>query len=284
MPLRRGVVPVVICGALQLVLTRAGEGQLPAQAARARFLQQSDIVFTGTVVQAGASALKTLPPSPNTVLVTVNEILERPKSVGLAPGDTVTVQVRDAAPFRTGVQATFYTQGWIFAESIAVREVGHEMVAAAAAPKVQQESVLQLRQQAQEEQLRARIAAADRVLVGRVVSTQPATMAAFQAVRPPITEHDPDWQEAVIAVEATLKGELTERVVVRFPRSMDVAWYGAPRFSEGQEGTFILQVDEVTGTPRAMLAGAPVTSFTALDQLDVLSKADSARVRALLRR
>jgi len=98
-----------------------------------------------------------------------------------------------------------------------------------------------------------------------------------------ITEHDADWQEAIIQVEDGIKGaQVGERVVVRFPGSRDVAWVGTPRFAVGQEGTFVLHKDSTTGAPLTMLAGQAVPAYTALHQVDVLSKQDATRVRAMI--
>jgi len=71
---------------------------------------------------------------------------------------------------------------------------------------------------------------------------------------------------------------------VRFPGSSDVAWVGTPRFAVGQEATFLLHKDSTTGSPFAMVAGQSVPAYTALHQVDVLSKADALRVRALIRK
>jgi len=71
---------------------------------------------------------------------------------------------------------------------------------------------------------------------------------------------------------------------VRFPTSLDVAWVGTPRFTVGQEGTFVLHKDSTSGSPNAMLAGRSVPAYTALHKVDVLSRQDATRVRALIRK
>src|SRR2546429_7046055 len=113
------------------------------------------------------------------------------------------------------------------------------------------------------------------VVAGRVEQVRPADLGAAPTRPQRITEHDPDWQEAIIQVDDGIKGaQAGERVVVRFPGSRDVAWVGTPRFAPGQEGTFLLHKDSVTGSPLAMVAGRSVQAYTALHQLDVLSKQD----------
>src|SRR2546425_11881288 len=74
------------------------------------------------------------------------------------------------------------------------------------------------------------------------------------------------------------------RVVVRFPGSPDVAWVGTPKFAVGQEGTFLLHKDSTTGSPLSVIAGRSVPAYTALHKVDVLSKQDATRVRAMIRK
>jgi len=268
---------------LLAVTTSSAQGQSP----RAELLKKSSIVFVGTVERVGAVSFSGVPVSPRTVVVRVDAVLEKPASVSLAPGDRATVEVQDSALFRGGTQATFYADGWIFGEGVAVREVGHEPSPVAmrtAAPGQNASEVSQTRKQLSDDELRARIQAADMVMVGRVLSVRQATLAAAGDRPPRITEHDPTWQEAVIRVVSGLKGvQADQEVVVRFPGSLDVAWHGAPKFKVGQEGTFLLQKDRVTGTPKAMLAGASVDAYTALDAKDALPTDQADRVRRLTR-
>ncbi len=261
------------------VMALLASGAAAAQE-RAEMLAASDIVFVGTVLHQGTASFYGVPVSENTIIVRVDEVIDQPSKVTLMAGDTVTVQVLDPSSLRGGVQATFYTQAWIFGEGVAVREVGHELVvqAAAAAPGQDAQTI---RQQRQDEQLRARIAAADMVMVGRVVSVGPSTLSQFQPAGP-VTEHDPVWQEAVVEVEMGIKGVAdARRVVVRFPTSMDVQWFNAPRFTTGQEGVFIFTRDQISGVQLAMVAGNQVEAYTALAAEDVLGRDQAARVTAL---
>lgn len=247
---------------------------------RATMLATADIVFTGTVMHQGTASFYGVPVSENTIVVRVDQVIDQPAKLALRAGDTVTVEVLDLSSLDGGVQATFYTQGWIFGEGVAVREVGHELVVQAAGA-AQGQDAQAMRQERQDEQLRARIAAADMVMLGRVVTVGPATLSQFQAERP-ITEHDAGWQEAVIEVETGIKGVADgQRVVVRFPTSMDVQWFNAPRFTAGQEGVFICSTDQVSGVQSAMLAGNQVVAYTALAPEDVLAPDQAARVTAL---
>src|SRR5256885_2091905 len=129
------------------------------------------------------------------------------------------------------------------------------------------------------------VPASDRTIVVRVEQVRPAELVAASGRPKRITEHDPDWQEAIIQVEDGLKGaQAGEQVVVRFPGSHDVAWVGTPRFAVGQEGTFLLHKDSTTGSPSTMIAGRSVPAYTALHKLDVLPKQDAPHIRDLIRK
>jgi hypothetical protein len=132
--------------------------------------------------------------------------------------------------------------------------------------------------------LKARIQAAAMVVVS-VEQLRPWSIPPRRPARPKrFTEHDPNWQEAIIHVDEGLKGATAgERVVVRFPGSRDVAFVATPRFAAGQEGTFLLQKDTATGSPLTLMAGQSVQAYTALHRLDVLSKQDAPHVRTLMR-
>src|SRR4051794_3486694 len=85
--------------------------------------QGANIVFEGTVKQAGTSALPIVKASPRMVVAIVDKILEKPDSVNLAVGDTVTVELLDTTKLPVGAKHTFHTVGWIYGKSLAVREV-----------------------------------------------------------------------------------------------------------------------------------------------------------------
>src|SRR6266513_626592 len=255
---------------------------LSAQMSRVALVRQSDIIFAGTVTRAG--------------VIRVDQVFEKPDAVSLMKGDSVAVLPARAGspPLNPGMQATFYTTGWIYGRWITVREVGHEAIGpqlatvtgGGAGGTAPQDLVARARQQVNDADLKARIQAAAMVVVGRVEQLRPMVYSPPGAPARPkrFTEHDPSWQEAIIHVDEGLKGASAgERVVVRFPGSRDVAFVATPRFAAGQEGTFLLQKDAATGSPLSLMAGQAVQAYTALHRLDVLSKQEVQRVRALLR-
>lgn len=265
--MRTLIVPIVLVSLAVPVL---------AQSNRAALVRQSDIIFAGTVTRPG--------------VVRVDQVFEKPAAVSLMKGDSVTILPARAGSLNPGMRATFYTAGWIYGRSITVREVGHEAIVAQLASvggpggNAQLDLVTRARQQVNDADLKARIQAAAMVVVGRVEQLRPMEYATPPARPKRFTEHDPNWQEAIIVVDEGLKGATPgERVVVRFPSSRDVAFVATPKFTAGQDGTFLLQKDTATGSPRTLMAGQSVQAYTALHRLDVLSKQDAQHVRTLMR-
>jgi hypothetical protein len=250
------------------------------QAALAR---QSSIVFSGTVSQLGAASFAGVPQSPNTIVVRVNSVLKKPSAISLKKGDNVTVELKDPSGFQQGTQATFYTDGWIFGSGVAVKELGHEFntgggaAASGAAPGQNQDQISDL-------DLQNRLNSADFVVIGRVTQVRPWNVPK-SATPHRVSEHDPDWHEAVIEVRSVLKGGQVKgnKIVVRFPGRNDVAWTRSPKFQKNQQGIFCLNRDQTSGVATKKVGGRQVAVYTCLGHGDSLPLSDAPRVRALLK-
>lgn len=277
------VVGIGFCAALLFAM----EPQTASQQTSTRdaLLKQSSIVFSGTVTQLGAASFAEVPKSTQTIVVHVDAVLKKPAAVSLKIGSNVTVEVKDPSAFQEGARATFYTDGWIFGSGVAVRELGHEAIAAgeANAPAAGKSAVGKAQEEAAKEELKQRIAAADFVVVARVTEIRKWNVPKSGQYR--VTEHDPDWHDAVIQIESTLKGPKLKKnkLVVRYPQCNDVAWVHAPKFEKNQHGIFFLMKDEVSGKPTASLDGKSVTAYTCLAPGDWLPMSEEARVRALVK-
>jgi len=256
---------------------------------QAALVQQSSIIFAGTVSQLGATSFADVPKSAQTIVVRVESVLKKPAAVSLKKGDNVTVEVKDPGAFRPGMEATFYTDGWIFGSGVAVKELSHAMRPSGGKPgrAGAEEKVLgQIEEQISNQELEQRLASADFVVMAKVTDVRPWTAPDVASVPHRVTEHDPDWHDAVIQIESVLKGPKPKKhkLVVRFPQCNDVAWARAPKFEKHQEGIFFLKKDEVSGAPIALLEGTEVNAYTCLRPGDWLPKSDQARVRSLLKK
>jgi hypothetical protein len=257
---------------------------LPAVAQTPEMVKKASIIFVGTVVKLKAVSFSAVPLSGKTAVVRVERVIEKPATVTLTEGQEVTVDLKDPTKIKEGNRATFYAEGWILGQGVAVREVGHDLetLTATRAPGEAETKVAQARQQLSDADLKARVKGADMVVVGRVSSIRKAAIAAGGKTR--ITEHDPDWQEATIKVESSMKGSRGgDEVVLRFPGSNDVMFRNHPKFKADQEGVFIMKKDAVTGLPRLMVGNVQKDAYVAHKYSILLPKSDSARVQKLLK-
>ena len=247
-------------------------------------LKQASIVFSGTVTQLGATTMAAVPRSAQTIVVHVDAVVKKPAAVSLRRGDSATVEVRDPAAFQEGTHATFYTEGWIFGAGLAVRELGHQTTASemVAPTEAQQRALGKVQEEASDQALKERMSEADYVVVARVTEVRRWNGPKSKQYR--VTEHDPDWHDAVIQVEATLKGPKPKknRLVVRYPQCNDVAWVHSPKFEKNQRGVFFLKKDDVSGQPTALVGGSKVSAYTCLSPGDWLPMSEEARVKAAL--
>jgi hypothetical protein len=247
--------------------------------------KKARFVFHGTVVKTKAATMPNVPVSPRTAVVRVDQIIQAPPAMAQVAGREVTVDLGEGRKVKPGQRATFYTNGWLFGDGLAVRAVGLAPVrpvaeAAAAAGPADQPARART-----ESDLKQRVDDADLVVAGRVsgvrLPSEDAAARALAAAGEPaaggqkISEHDPLWQEAVIDVDDVIKGShRPKKIVVRFPSSTDVRWHKAPKFHPGQEGVWMLNREQVQGAETPALAvaegagdeGAP--TYTAVGPLD----------------
>ncbi len=212
-------------------------------------------IFKGTIKQLKASNVKPAPASDRTAIVTVNQVIDAPANLAAYEGQDITVELSDARKVTVGDKMIFHTTSWLYAESIAVRSLREEPDAGdpttshhvdAAVPRDQRET-------------RAHFDDADLVISGKVVAVRLPNVDATSkrkanARDEPLTrvsEHDPQWREAIIEVEQVHKGSPSKRrVIVRFPSSTDVAWRQAPKFEAGQQGYFVLHEENRSAAKR----------------------------------
>ena len=249
-------------------------------------LQRSSFVLLATVTQSEGVSVKGIDTSIPTVLLRVDSVVEKPKSIAIADGDQVTMVLKNRELARMNQRAVFFAESLILSKKLVLREVGSEAIPATSEVAFLDErkkSIQQLRGELIEADLKNRVKASDMIVVGRVVSVRGLTLRAGGPRPGPISEHTPNWKEAVIKVSQGIKGaEADQEVIVHFAQSMDVAWFKAPKFKVGQEGTFLLQLDKSSGTPKAMHSGKEVSAYSAMDFRSILAKGEAAKVKKLL--
>jgi hypothetical protein len=267
---------------------------MPKSSSSDDLTKQARFVFKGTVQKLKATTIPDIEDTSSTAIVRVDQIVHAPEALSQFGGHDITVQLSGKKKMKVGEQAIFYTNGWLFGDSIAVVSLGQHAVEEAPADltmamEVAADPVETLRTL----DMKERYNNADIVLTGRVMNVQlplDSISAAVSAADPltPSSEHDPVWHEAVIEVATIHKGATGQKTVaLRFPSSEDVMWYRAPKFKPGHEGIFMLQKGQIQ-EHSADAADAAVMetteAYTAIDPADFqpLSHAQSQEATALL--
>ena len=247
--------------------------------------KQARFIFTGTVKKLKAATLSEIKQADKqrTVIVSVDHILQAPPIFSNRTGQDITLQLKKGEKVTVGQQAEFYTNSWLIGnEGVAVTSLGHRPVQKATAAALSAAPADPAKNLAARD-MQAHVEDADMVVAGRVKSVKEPdeesnTMiaAAGASVNPPLSEHDPKWQEAVVEIDNVHKGSHDKKsVVLRFPSSKDRMWADAPKFRPGQSGYFVLHKvpmgQDSQGKVAAMEAGSPEVQdeyYTALHRED----------------
>ena len=259
-------------------------------------------IFKGTIRKLKAASMRGVPVDERTAVVRVDQVLEAPRNLAHCAGKDITVRLAGRTKASVGQQLMFHTAGWMFGENVAVRAVRQETVTRAHAAALAQGGNPVEHKATRD--LQERVTDADLVVSGKVIAVSlPATAAPGVAIAPspvgtsrrPVSEHDPKWREAVIAVDRVHKGTRGgNHVTVRFPASTDVGWFKAPKFEAGQQGYFMLRkgmpapATPEESPPRALDKGTGVVAeeppgvYTALHPLDFQPYSQKVRVRTAI--
>ena len=226
--------------------------------------EEARFVFRGTVAQRGAATLDEVPLTRNTLVVTVDEILTAPEALQAFEGQAITVVLGTGQRASTGQRYVFHTNGWLYGSSLAV-------VCIRLTPDTDSH-VGQLRQAMDAgagRWLQERAQRADLVVSGQVKEIRDATQPDT-----PISEHDPQWRQATVAVSDVHRSgarlaRKPRQVLIRFAASIDVRWANAPKFSVGDAGLWML--GDKKDTERAALrvaAGAEKNEYLVVSPED----------------
>jgi hypothetical protein len=207
--------------------------------------QPATFVFKGTVKKLNSATMKDVPLSDRIAIVTVDQIIEAPPDLAGYAAQKITVELSGHEKVGIGQQLVFHATGWMFGDGVAVRSLKEEPVEKRdEASAGTTEDAVELHA---ENLKRSHFEDADLVVSGKVVAvrlpveTDPGRKRTSAVAPGPITEHDPNWREAIIQVDEVLKGTHQEKqIVVRFPASSDVRWHGTPKVEAGQHGYFML--------------------------------------------
>jgi hypothetical protein len=264
---------------------------MPETMAEADLLKQAHFVFNGAIGALKASTIAAVAAVERTAIVRVGQILQAPEALSRFGGKDITVLLAGDAPVATGDEFTFFTNEWLYGESVAVRSLAQLPIAETAASfaPVDSDPVETLARR----RLSAHVEDADLVISGKVTSVALPADAGATADRPPgllaPREHDPHWRDAQVEVQTVHKGAYAAKsVTVRFPSSHDRMWFHAPKLTPGAEGQFILHKSTATGGRAPGVAEAEAApgvedgSYAVLHPEDFQSIAEPGGLRQLL--
>jgi hypothetical protein len=239
---------------------------MPSKASKEKPTEPT-FVFKGTVQKVKSATMKDIVPTDQTLVVIVDQIITAPRLLAKLGGRRITVQLSGRQTAQPGQQMIFYTYGWMFGDGIAVQAVKQEAVKRSHITLLSAggDPVENRRDQA----VQKRFTESETVVSGQVATVRLPSesgpragrtrAATTQVITGPVSEHDPHWREAVIHIDSVHKGSQDKtEMVIRFPSSMDVRWYRAPKFQPGQQGHFMLHKMSIKkkSTKKSIKAGA----------------------------
>src|SRR5689334_900776 len=101
------------------------EGYMPNVPNLEQLAHQARFIFKGTVIKLKGATMKQIPVNDRTAVVRVDEIVQAPPALSEFTGQEITVQLGGRKKAKKGDQAVFYTNGWVFGESVAVQSLDH---------------------------------------------------------------------------------------------------------------------------------------------------------------
>ena len=236
------------------------------------WLENSSFVFVGTVEETGRSTVAGIEMHGTLVIVKIVTMQLKPASVSLPKSNLVTVLLAEGSEVEVGADYRFYGLGIVFGSELAIEEVGHE------APEPVQEDIESRKRTLV---IASHLKLADLIALGTVLEIrEPKTEGPVRD-----SEHNPEWKEAIVALEEVLRGPEAERVIIRFPSSDDVAWWDIPKLQRGQKATFVVAIDTTaTGLKGGVIDGNRVGTYVIIKPLDVLTEEEFKQIQNLLRK
>jgi hypothetical protein len=174
----------------------------------------------------------------NTGVVLVTEVIDAPEFLQNVSGQQVTVRFTEINKVNVGEERMFFTEPYWIGETLGVTEIGSLLKS----DKLYESKeiltyIKQAREKQADEQLGKILKDSRTVIAGKVLKISEPEGKVKTA-----TEHDPEWKEAEIQIDQTLKGKIESKTVkILFASGKDVMFFQAPKFKEGDEGIFIIQ-------------------------------------------
>jgi hypothetical protein len=233
-----------------------------------RLVHDSSLIFSGTVIELGASSVANLAPRDNFAVVLVDKPMRFDSALGDLRRKKITVALLKAGELQQDEKAIFFTLNWIQGGGIAAREVSH-------VNPQQEDEVAGEVARLPERHLAERLASAMLVLVAEVSKTKTTPF--------DIRSRDaPQWAIASFRNIEALLGKPGKNMLVLFPTSARPMWSRSPRLKEGERAIYLLQ--RPPDWPRVPDSSPNLTSaiYTLLDPADVQPESQRPLIEKLL--
>ena len=254
-----------------------------AASAQDASLAEADLVVVGTIVSKGQSANAETIASASSAVVRMEEIVKpaTPSALHGFIGKQVTITLSDPDGVDIGERLVFYTR---------LVSIGSGLSLAAIAQRKNEDSRLAAAMENEmtelaDATLKAQLDVARTVVVGKILRIEePVLDAAATSGTTLLSEHAPQWRNAVIDVGEVLKGDarVGDEVIIRFSASMDVLWFDAPKLAVDQEGVFSIGAARAITGDMSMAIETPDQEGTVIKRTQVLPLTERARVQRLL--
>ena len=99
--------------ALYAVVASCAAVERPPETPTRGLVEDSTFVFEGTITALGATSVASVPVSPQTIVVKVDNVLDGPHFFKSFAERPVTVFVADPSGLARGSRAVFFADGWI---------------------------------------------------------------------------------------------------------------------------------------------------------------------------
>jgi len=230
---------------------------------------KSDFIFKGTVQRINASTMAAVPATESTAVVRVDEIVQAKPPDDSFRGKEVTVVLRNPGTVKVGQQSIFFANDYLAGNSIAVTEIGQLPDKSMGALNIK-EAIKSIAKDHALDPLRKRIGTSVVIVEGKVVETKSLPQ---ELSEKPESDREPEWWTATIEVQSVYKGTVPDKkLTIRF--SHNFALPGSPKFSEGQQGIFLLHHEKARMLPSEVLV--------ALDPLDFQPFDSSALIKEIV--
>ena len=212
-----------------------GQGNYPPELDK--MVADAPLVFKAKIVLLHTTTTNE-PDVSNAGVVVVSEVIDAPDAFRNIAGQQVTIRFSDINKMNVGEERIFFTDPYWIGESLGATEKG----SISSNDKLFENRdisklINQARTKQDDEKLRMLLRESKITVTGKVIRvTKPDSQPMIGS------EHDPEWREAEIQIDETLKGKAAGQTIkILFSASKDVMFFEAPKFREGDEGIFIIK-------------------------------------------